>query len=62
MAERLATGMHARDEDRLPWLGSVEPPPEATASLWRVLLLVLVGIAVLGGVVWAALNLSLIHI
>ncbi|MBM7405850.1 MULTISPECIES: SPOR domain-containing protein [Sphingomonas] len=56
MADRLATGMHARDEDRLPWLESVEPPPEATASLWRVLLLVLVGIAVLGGVVWAALN------
>lgn len=56
MAEQLATGMHARDEDRLPWLESVDAPPEASASLWRVLALVLVGLAVLGGVVWAALN------
>ncbi|MFZ3483490.1 SPOR domain-containing protein [Sphingomonas sp. 3-13AW] len=56
MAERLATGLHAHDEDRLPWLESVDAPPEATASMWRVLLLVLVGVAVLCGVVWAALN------
>ncbi|MCC2975315.1 SPOR domain-containing protein [Sphingomonas sp. PL-96] len=58
MAERLATGMHARDEDRLPWLESVDAPPEASASLWRVLLLVLVALAVIGGVIWAALNLG----
>lgn len=57
MAEVLGGGLHDREEDRLPWLESAEDPPERTASLWRVLLLVLVGIAALTGIVWAVTNL-----
>lgn len=54
MADGFATS--TRDEDRLPWLESADPAPEATASLGRVLLLVVVGIALIAGIVWAALN------
>jgi hypothetical protein len=42
-----------RDEDRLPWLETVEPDEPEGPGVLRVLLLVLVGLAVLAGLVFA---------
>ena len=42
-----------RDEDRLPWLETVEPDEPEGPGVLRVLLLVLVGLAVLAAIVFA---------
>jgi hypothetical protein len=41
------------DEDRLPWLESVEEEPEAGASVWRVAGLVILGLVAIAGLVYA---------
>jgi hypothetical protein len=45
-----------RDEDRLPWLETVEPDEPEGPGVLRVLLLVLVGLGVLAAIVFAILS------
>ena len=45
-------------EDRLPWLETVEPDEKPSAPVGRVVALVLVGLAVIAGIVFAAMQLG----
>ncbi len=47
-----------RDEDRLPWLETVEPDEEPGRSWGRIVALVVVGLAVIGGIVLAIVSLQ----
>ncbi|MEH3048618.1 SPOR domain-containing protein [Sphingomonas adhaesiva] len=42
----------ARDEDRLPWLDTIEPDEEDGPSVGRVVAMVLVGLVVLGAIIF----------
>ena len=47
-----------RDEDRLPWLETVEPDEPQRSGGGRVVLLVLLGLLVLGGVIFGLYRLQ----
>ena len=47
-----------REEDRLPWLETVEPERPRRSGAGRIVALVLIGLAVLAGVVWGVLQLT----
>ena len=48
-----------RDEDRLPWLETVEPDEPQRSRAGRVVLLVLLGLVVLGGVIFGLYRLQM---
>jgi hypothetical protein len=48
----LSDGPGFRDEDRLPWLETIEPDEPDSPHAGRVILLVLVGLAVLGAIIF----------
>jgi hypothetical protein len=56
MAETIAPRGYSDDEDRLPWLESVEDEQPARAPVWRVLLFVVAGLALIAAVIFAVLQ------
>jgi len=48
----MADDMDLREEDRLPWLETVEPDEERGASIGKVLALVVLGLAVLAAIIY----------
>lgn len=50
--------IHLRDEDRLPWLETVEPDEPRGAGAGRVILFVLLGLAILAAVVFGVYRLG----
>ncbi len=54
MADSIASG--DPDQERLPWLESADPEPDAPRPVWRTVLLVLVGLLMVGAIVLALLR------
>ena len=54
----MADEMDLRDEDRLPWLETVEPDEKPSAPIGRTIALVLLGLALIAGVVFAIFQLN----
>ena len=46
------------EEDRLPWLETVEPEPQPSSGAGRVVALVLLGMAVIAGIIWGLYSLQ----
>ncbi|KQN33638.1 SPOR domain-containing protein [Sphingomonas sp. Leaf38] len=54
----MAEDMDLREEDRLPWLETVEPDDEDTVGIGRVIALVVLGLAVLAGIIFGIYKLQ----
>jgi hypothetical protein len=54
----MAEPVDRRDEDRLPWLETVEPERPRRSNTGRIVALVLIGLLVLAGVAWGVLQLT----
>ncbi|WP_267381700.1 MULTISPECIES: SPOR domain-containing protein [unclassified Sphingomonas] len=54
----MAEDMHLREEDRLPWLETVEPDDHAGPPIGRVVGLVILGLVVLAGIVFGIYRLQ----
>ena len=48
----MAEDMDLREEDRLPWLETVEPDDQDTVGIGRVIALVVLGLAVLAAIIF----------
>lgn len=56
--DEIDRGIELRDEDRLPWLETVEPDEPEGSGAWRVVVLVLLGLVVLAGIVFGLFKLQ----
>lgn len=54
----MADGLDLRDEERLPWLETVEPDEERGAPIGKVLALVVLGLAVLAAIIFGIYKLQ----
>ena len=54
----MADGLDLRDEDRLPWLETVEPDEEQGAPIGKTVALVVVGLAVLAAIIFGIYKLQ----
>ncbi|MBI0476566.1 SPOR domain-containing protein [Sphingomonas sp. MA1305] len=57
----MADEMDLRQDDRLPWLETVEPEEERTAPVGKVIALVVVGLAILAAIVFGIYKLQTRH-
>ena len=54
----MAEDMDLREEDRLPWLETVEPDEQETVGIGRVIALVVLGLAVLAAIIFGIYKLQ----